>query len=367
MELFPTNVVVLCISYILLYLTALVIPVNSSSASRYVHTFKRSPFDAEESFIPLMNENRRRRDADVTETESEKKDPVCENQKTFFSTVREKLKNGTRLEETHMFANETKYNLALAWAGQNDAGILLVLTTKELDVFQIPESTLWRSKDHGRNWEDWSSHVDNKVFRKDDGLQRNPHNPSKVYLVSYEHFIYVTENGGESWTKSDLTSEAGTSLSVDEQLEFHPEPQFEDYVAVISNDRKLYVTYNNFLTNAETIKSGVHTVRWGTAESQTEKCLYVTTGDFTNPLIQIGPQMMDLERYNSTTKNWKTILRRVVLFNVQDKFIYASIFKSERPKTQASRHCDDERLMMISSDGGETWGEAQLPTLTGDR
>lgn len=62
---------------------------------------------------------------------------------------------------------------------------------------------------------------------------------TQVYLVSYEHFIYVTENGGQSWKRSDLTSEEKTSLSVDEQLEFHPESQFDDYVAVISNERKV--------------------------------------------------------------------------------------------------------------------------------
>ncbi|BFZ08463.1 hypothetical protein BsWGS_11502 [Bradybaena similaris] len=366
MELRRKNTVSFCISsYVLFYLCSLAIPVHSSTGSRPVHLFKRSSsLEAEESFVPLNEYLRReaRDAADVTETESERQDKSCEAQKAFFSTVRENLKNGTRLEETHTFLNESKYNLALAWAGENDAGILLVLTTSEQDVFQEPQSTLWRSKDHGRTWEDWNSHVDNKIFRKDDGLQRNPHNPSKVYLVSYEHFIYVTENGGQSWKRSDLTSEEKTSLSVDEQLEFHSEQQFDDYVAIISNERKLYVTYNNFQTNAVEIKSGVHTVKWGTAEAKREKCLYVTTGDFSNPFFQIGPQMMDLERYDSATSSWKTILKRVVLFNVEDKFIYASIFKSEHPKTQ-----DDERLMLISSDGGDTWGEAQLPTLTGDR
>ncbi|CAG5136712.1 unnamed protein product, partial [Candidula unifasciata] len=74
------------------------------------------------------------------------------------------------------------------------------------------------------------------------------------------------------------------------------------------------------------------------------------------------PEMMTLERYDSETSSWKTLLKRVVLFNVEDKFIYASLFKSENPKTQI-----DERLMMISTDGGDTWNEAQLPTLTGDR
>ncbi|BFZ10688.1 hypothetical protein BsWGS_13727 [Bradybaena similaris] len=328
---------------------------------RSVRTFSFSVVDdelGEDVFSALV---RRKRDAAVvtdTDTESEKKDAKCEAQKSFFSEARSKLKNGERLEETYVFTRETKFNLALAWAGLDDDGTLLVLTTDDVQK-EHAVSTLWRSTDHGRTWVNWNSHVENKVFRKDDGLQRNPHNPKKAYLISYEHFIYLTEDGGNTWRRSDLPSSDIKQISVDEQLEFHPEEGYENYVAVISNDKQLYVTYNNFNTSARSIKTGVQKVKWGTAEAQKEKCLYATTKEVTN---NNGPDMMALERYDSETSTWKTLLTRVVLFNVEDKFIYASIFKSENPKNQ-----DDARLMMISTDGGDSWNEAQLPTLTGDR
>ncbi|CAG5136713.1 unnamed protein product, partial [Candidula unifasciata] len=212
---------------------------HNHRSARSVRRFHSSEVDSaltlsEDEFSPLV---RRKREVEVTDTESEQKDKKCEEQKTFFGEVRSKLKNGERLEETHVFVNETKFNLALAWAGQNDDGTLLVLTTDAEGTGQAV-STLWRSTDHGRNWNNWTSHVDNKIFRKDDGLQRNPHNPKKVYLISFEHFIYLSEDGGNTWRRSDLQSTDNKQISVDEQLEFHPEEQFEDYVAVISSDRQ---------------------------------------------------------------------------------------------------------------------------------
>ncbi|CAL1538547.1 unnamed protein product [Lymnaea stagnalis] len=339
------------------------IPCQCLHANEAVHIFKRDISKTERSshdnsFLNIVRKKRSTDTDNNIQTESEKKDPRCQLQQISFKDVTDKLKEGKRLEETHVFENETKFNLALAWAGKNDQGILLVLTTD----FKFPntfESTLWRSTNHGRTWTNWTDKVDNQVFRKDDGLQRNPHNPSKVYLISHEHFIYVTENGGETWKKSELPV---SELTVEEQLEFHSEPEFEDYVAVITRTRMLYVTYTNFKTPAKYIKADAHAVKWGTKENAREKSLYVTTGELIHPLFSMEPEYFKLERYNSETGEWKEILKRVVVFEIQDKFMYASIFKSEHPSNQ-----EDEKLMMISSDGGDTWNEAQLPTLTGDR
>ncbi|XP_012945105.2 sortilin [Aplysia californica] len=341
------------------------------SAADHVTSFQQSVSDVESeshsdqgSFLRLL---RKRRDAvpdDVTTTESEKYDQRCLNQKEKFSELRNSIKAGQRLEETYTFLNESKFNLALAWAGVDDDGTLLILTTDRQHMMAAV-STLWRSTDNGRSWKNWNDHVDNNIFRQSDGLQRNPHNPKKVYLIGYEHFLYVTEDGGEKWHKSDLVhDDEGQKLTaIDEQLEFHPESDYEDYVMVTSNDRKLYVTYDNFQSKMEeSIKSDVHIVKWGTKEQGKAKSIFATTGEYKNPLLSTGPALLDLERYDSERKIWEKIQSKVSMFDVQGKFIYASVYKSDKPKNE-----EDEKLMMISSDGGESWNEAQLPTLIGDR
>ncbi|XP_055883835.1 sortilin-like [Biomphalaria glabrata] len=347
----------------LLYLYVICLYTFIVNIEAKVHHFEQSPVNgyAKISKSVLTSKRLKRSSDDGFTTVSERNDPKCFSQQDKFKSIVNGLKDGKRLEETHVFANETKYNLALAWAGENDAGILLVLTS-ELD-FTNAASTLWRSTDHGRTWTNWNSKVDNKVFQQADGLQRNPHNPSKCYLISYEHFLYVTETGGETWKRSDIISPTfGSVGSINEQLTFHPEESYQDYVAVVTTTRQLFVTYNNFQTPALVVKDKVHAVKWGSKATSTEKNIYVTTGEFQHPLFSVVPDMNNLECYDSKTGQWTTILKRVVIFDVQDKFMYASIYKSEQPSSE-----DDDKLLMISSDGGKSWDEAQLPTLTGDR
>lgn len=67
--------------------------------------------------------------------------------------------------------------------------------------------------------------------------------------MSYEPFLYVTENGGETWKRSDLEKKLDGNpfeVVVDEQLEFHPE--MEDYVAVITNSRHVRLCCLNGMT-----------------------------------------------------------------------------------------------------------------------
>ncbi|GFN84347.1 sortilin-like [Plakobranchus ocellatus] len=347
----------LCLPLVLL---CLYFVFNCFQAASSLSSHKSDIFQISEDYLNT-NYQRSKRSEDVTDIEGDD-ESVCKIQMLEFKEAREKLKNGTRLEETHVFANESKYNLMLAWASNDDSGVLIVLTTHE--TFGFASSTLWRSPDHGRSWKNITDRVNNQVFRKNDGLQRNPHDPAKLYLISYSHYLHVTEDGGKTWRKTSVaeTEEDKANVAVQETLEFHPEKDYDDYVAIISNKRELHVTYDNFMTPPKVMMKKVHAVKWGTFESKSQECLYATVGEFNNPFFSMGPELVDLQRYNRKTDNWDTILKRITKFDIQGQFMYASIFKSEHPASM-----EDDKLMMISSDGGTTWNEAQLPTVTGDR
>lgn len=89
------------LSVICLFLTAL--PASSTLNSRYVRSFQQSVSRSEDI---LVSENelhhllREKRDAEVTDTESERDDKNCKAQQLYFSEKRDELKNGSRLEET---------------------------------------------------------------------------------------------------------------------------------------------------------------------------------------------------------------------------------------------------------------------------
>ena len=50
----------------------------------------------------------------------------------------------------------------------------------------------------------------------------------------------------------------------------------------------------------------------------------------------LGPEKLDLKRYNSKTGSWDTILKRVTNFGIQDKFMYASVFKYDGARSTVS-------------------------------
>ncbi|XP_025108123.1 sortilin-like [Pomacea canaliculata] len=286
-----------------------------------------------------------------TETSSEKKDPKCEAQKTIFSNA---VSGGKRLETTHVFINESNFNLALAWAGNDDDGTLIVLTTETSNS----QSTLWRSTDHGRTWKNINDHVDNATFRKADGLQRNPHNPKWVYLISHDRFLYKTQDGGETWKKVMLDA------IVQEELIFHDDGIYKDHIMIITYERKLLVTRDNFDSIEKAKEGQVHIAHWGTVASKSPGVIYAALSDsqgsfFLDDFISL----YDLQRYDreSGEGSWKSVLKNVYDFGVQGSFFYASVYSSDHP-TMAS-----ERLLKVSNDAGSSWSEAQLPTITNDR
>lgn len=70
----------------------------------------------------------------------------------------------------------------------------------------------------------------------------------QCYLISYEHFLYVTETGGETWKRSDIISPTfGSVGSINEQLTFHPEESYQDYVAVVTTTRQVSGQFDNLI------------------------------------------------------------------------------------------------------------------------
>ncbi|XP_076469202.1 sortilin-like [Babylonia areolata] len=291
------------------------------------------------------------------ETDSERNDNKCDSQKEKFNKI---IAGDKRLESTHVFKDETKFSLALAWAGENDDGVLVVLTSRVESIYTA-ESTLWRSIDFGRHWKNISESVQYQGFRRGDGLQRNPHNPKWLYLVSYQNMMYTSEDGGETWTKVGLVD------VVKGDLIFHESKKYKDHIMfVTSHDNKLVMTRNNFRDMDVVKDDGVVTAKWGSEDSNTATQMFITYGASSNnyklfPFFDDDIQTYKLQRRPAEGGSWKTIRDYVVDFGLQGDFLYASVYTSSKPAPNS------ERLLIVSNDGGDMWNEAQLPTITRDR
>ncbi|KAL8622054.1 hypothetical protein ACOMHN_056539 [Nucella lapillus] len=292
-----------------------------------------------------------------TETKSERNDNKCVSQKEKFNKA---IQDGKHLETTHVFKDETKFSLAMAWAGKNDDGVLVVLTSEMVSMFTA-QSTLWRSTDFGRNWKNISTSVQNHGFRKSDGLQRNPHEPKWLYLVGYENLIYVSEDGGATW------GHVGLEDIVRGELIFHEDPKYKDHVMIITtHGNKLLMTRNNFQDVTTVKDSGVHSARWGSDDSNTATQMFITYGTATASRYHLFPFLDDdittykLQHRTAEGGEWKNLLEFVVDFGLQGDFLYASVYTKKPDR-------NSKRLLKVSSDGGAHWNEAQLPTITRDR
>ncbi|ELT94733.1 hypothetical protein CAPTEDRAFT_178911 [Capitella teleta] len=72
--------------------------------------------------------------------------------------------------------------------------------------------------------------------------------------------------------------------------------------------------------------------------------------------------MNQLEKCEGPGCTWKVLREEVYTFGMEGRFLYVS-------KVTSDPYSDSEttRVMEVSSDGGNTWNEVQLPTITSDR
>ncbi|XP_050412242.1 sortilin [Patella vulgata] len=323
-------------------------------------------FVADDASTLLGHESHLRFRREATST-----DPKCTQQETIFlSELFDSTKNvnGTKLEQKFSFVNETNLKLALAWAGTNDDGVLIAVTTE--DSFVNKASNLWRSGNFGRNWTKQNDLIQHAVIRQDDGVQRNPHNPKKIYLLTYHNYVLLTDDGGLTWKKKIITMDD----EIPQALIFHSSSDKEDYVMAISGQHKLYVTTDNWKSPV-TGNDGenIHTAVWGTKESKQDEFVFclvnsnkksesTSVQDFINRLLTDKYQTeYQLCKHNANSKSMSVILQKVASFGIQGEFLYASVFKEVFAEQNA------QKIMKVSTDGGATWSEAQLPTLTVDR
>ncbi|XP_060586327.1 sortilin-like [Ruditapes philippinarum] len=325
--------------------------------------------------LPVFVEQKIENDHKLYKRElTEDQDPVCLAQNSKFV----KSLEGKTITRNLTFTNETKPAMALAWAGEND-GVLIIVTTDSI-LGTTTESSVFRSEDYGVTLTNLTDKLGLKpgkyVIKKHNGVQRHPYNSKKIYLIGEGNYMYTSIDGGLNFAQNTL------SFPFDGELVFNPFN--EDYLIALNAKKNMFISKNNgnswqqleIKDKATHVEQAVDKVIWGVkldedvdggSNPDTNETIYFTYGaqpmadSFLKQFIDFSfTTDYTLAKSTDGGATYIDILRNVVSFDRQGKFLYASQIKS---KTDAYGW----RHLLISTDGGTVFKEVQLPTIEPDR
>ncbi|CAO2599743.1 Sort1 [Lemmus lemmus] len=168
-----------------------------------------------------------------------------------------KLANNTY---QHVF-DDLSGSVSLSWVGDS-TGVILVLTTFQvpLVIVSFGQSKLYRSEDYGKNFKDITNLINNTFIRTEFGMAIGPENSGKVILTAE---VSGGSRGGRVFRSSDFAKNF-----VQTDLPFHPltqmmySPQNSDYLLALSTENGLWVS-KNFGEKWEEIHKAVCLAKWG--------------------------------------------------------------------------------------------------------
>ncbi|XP_051849111.1 sortilin isoform X4 [Antechinus flavipes] len=243
----------------------------------------------------------------------------------------------------HIF-DDLSGSVSLSWVGDS-TGVILVLTTFHvpLVIMTFGQSKLYRSEDYGKNFKDITNLINNTFIRTEFGMAIGPENSGKVILTGD---VSGGSHGGRIFRSSDFAKNF-----VQTDLPFHPltqmtyNPQNSDYLLVVSSENGLWIS-RNFGGKWEEIHKAVCLAKWGS-----QNTIFFTT--YVNGSCKADLGVLELRRTSDFGKSIKTIGVKIYSFGLGGRFLFASVM-AEKGAT---------RRIHVSTDEGETWSMAQLPSV----
>uniref|UniRef100_A0A8D1EUC7 Sortilin n=3 Tax=Sus scrofa TaxID=9823 RepID=A0A8D1EUC7_PIG len=242
----------------------------------------------------------------------------------------------------HVF-DDLSGSVSLSWVGDS-TGIILVLTTFHvpLVIMTFGQSKLYRSEDYGKNFKDITNLINNTFIRTEFGMAIGPENSGKVILTAE---VSGGSHGGRIFRSSDFAKNF-----IQTNLPFHPltqmmySPQNSDHLLALSTENGLWVS-KNFGGKWEEIHKAVCLAKWGS-----DSTIFFTT--YVNgSCTDLGA--LELRRTSDLGKSFKTIGVKIYSFGLGGRFLFASVMADK----------DTTRRIHVSTDQGDTWSMAQLPSV----
>uniref|UniRef100_A0A8D1TG65 Sortilin n=1 Tax=Sus scrofa TaxID=9823 RepID=A0A8D1TG65_PIG len=243
----------------------------------------------------------------------------------------------------HVF-DDLSGSVSLSWVGDS-TGIILVLTTFHvpLVIMTFGQSKLYRSEDYGKNFKDITNLINNTFIRTEFGMAIGPENSGKVILTAE---VSGGSHGGRIFRSSDFAKNF-----IQTNLPFHPltqmmySPQNSDHLLALSTENGLWVS-KNFGGKWEEIHKAVCLAKWGS-----DSTIFFTT--YVNGSCKADLGALELRRTSDLGKSFKTIGVKIYSFGLGGRFLFASVMADK----------DTTRRIHVSTDQGDTWSMAQLPSV----
>nr|XP_023686000.1 sortilin-like isoform X1 [Paramormyrops kingsleyae] len=309
------------------------VPRGGLGGSRQAHgrsaTFSRSQQE------PSRSRNRPRRDVGLKSAGAS----AC--QLTLAENDRRTLDQNTHETPFHGDDGST---FTLSWVGDG-TGVILVLSTFGI-VYEGGSSRLYRSVDYGKTFHDISNVINNTFIQKDFGIGTGPVTSNQVILTVD---VPVTDvPGGIVFTSMD----AGESFK-QIQLPFHPSQSFTFHLQdpncllVVGNDAALWLSVD-FAEHWTKIHEGVHSFMWGPGVT----LFFSASLEGTVDAGRRGELL--LKRTTDLGKTFTTVHESIFSFGYIGGFLFTSVMEK----------LGEPRVIYVSSNRGETFKKAELPSAT---
>ncbi|CAH8543010.1 unnamed protein product [Schistosoma rodhaini] len=309
---------------------------------------------------------------------------VCDSQQKLFDPI---IKGGKALEVFY-FVNDTKETIQLTWAGEN-SGVLILVTMTEGESGPGLTSDIYRSDNNGKTFTKITQQLGENIYiRRENGLQRhqNQRDSKELFVICYDvenmtrSMIFVTEDGGSTWERSSVP------FVLSGQLRFYPRERLSPWVLTLEEKTSiLYLSLDNGKT-WKNIHDNVVDYFWSVYEMDPGETVYIL---YHPQSSKNASERHVLAKSSDFGLTWTELLKDVIrvwaprgvkvdIPRPHDKssisfdseteqdyettklghFLYASHFADTKNQTVQ---------LSVSTDGGQTFNKAHLPTIQAER
>ncbi|XP_036373775.1 sortilin [Megalops cyprinoides] len=251
-------------------------------------------------------------------------------------------------QNTHetAFHGDDGSSFTLTWVGDG-TGVILVLSTISAPqgvVFEAGSSRLYRSEDYGKTFHDITHVINNTFIRKEYGISTGPGNSLRVILIgdvpaSEKNVIFTSVDAGVSFRPVQLPFHPGQAIT------FHY--LNPDYLVTISVDGGLWLSLD-FGKGWNKVHESVHSFMWGSG---------ITLFFSTSPKGTVDADRrgeLYLKRTEDLGRTFTTITQNIFSFGYIGGFLFTSVMEK----------VGEPRVIYVSSDQGDVFNKAQLPSAT---